>query len=448
MEIPFLFVCVRYWNSCMFATPNYGVRMHNFAIVDCNNFFVSCERVFNPKLEGKPVVVLSSNDGCVVARSNEAKALGIPMGAPAFQYAGLFRQHNVIQFSSNFELYVDMSRRVVGAIKSFGDIVEQYSVDESFVTLPKGCDTALWGQKLRERVKKWTGIPVSIGIASTKTLSKIANKICKKNEHMMGVFDWEGIDEIEQDRYLESFPVEDVWGVGRQYSRFLQKCGIDDAWDLRRADDKFIKKRMTVVGLRTVFELRGIPCIEIADLKAERKSIAHTKTFGRTITDYNELKQAVSLYTHLACFKMRRYNLVASEISVFILTDRFREDLPQYGNSTKVQILPQSDNVHDVLVSSEKAFNAIFRDGYRYKKAGVILTGLCPKIASNQGMFSKKTNAESDALMKAFDKLVNKYGHNALYPAACGVKRKWTTKAEKRSNCYTTRIEDLVVCLA
>lgn len=419
--------------------------MNQFALIDCNNFFVSCERVFNPKLEHLPVAVLSSNDGCVVARSNEVKALGVPMGAPAFKWEKIFREHNVQLFSSNFTLYADMSKRVRETVKLFTDGVEQYSIDEFFISIPN-TDHREFARQLRKTVLQWTGIPTSIGIAPTRTLSKIANKVAKKQKEFNGVFDI-SLDCDNTDVLLDTVEVSDVWGIGRRYGRFLLSRGFDTALKLKNAPDRWIKKHMTVVGLRTVYELRGISCIENVSLQDARKSITHSRSFGKMIYDKEELKQAVSLYSSRAAHSLRRYGLVAKTITVFLNTNRFREDLPQYFNSVSTEIMPHNNYTSAVLEAAHIAFEAVFREGYHYAKAGVILDKLCPEYACNEGLYTQEREKQ-DKAMKALDKINDKYGNGTLFPASCGIQRKWKTKAERRTPRYTTQLEEIAICYA
>lgn len=419
-----------------------------YILIDCNNFFVSCERVFNPKLERKPVVVLSSNDGCVVARSNEVKALGVPMGAPAFKWERVFRQHDVQTFSSNFALYTDMSRRVRETVKNFvgKESVEQYSIDEFFILLPDN-DHRTLSRELRSRVLKHTGIPTSVGIASTRTLSKIANRIAKKQVQWNGVFDYE-YDCEDKSALLSTIEVGDVWGIGRRYGRFLISRGIDTACRLRDTPDKWLKKHLTVVGLRTALELRGISCIDNVSLQDKRKTIMYSRSFGRMITDRDELQEAISLFASRAAHSLRRYGLVAKTVTVFLNTNRFREDLPQYFNQTTAEILPHTNFTSSVLESAHLAFNAVYRDGYHYAKAGVILDKLFPQSARTDTLFQPTAREKHTALMKALDSVNDRFGEGTLFPASCGIRRRWRTKAEKRSLRCTTHWEELAVCYA
>ena len=304
-----------------------------FALVDCNNFYVSCERVFNPKLEGKPVIVLSNNDGCAVARSEEAKEF-IPMGAPAFKYEDIIKKHNIAVYSSNYTLYSDMSERVMTILGQFTPELEIYSIDEAFLN-PTGfthVDLTEYAKKIRARVKKWTGIPVSIGIGTSKTLAVIANKLAKKNQMCGSVFDI--TNHSRQDDFLQSVDVEYIWGVGRQYTKFLKRHGIHTAFDLKNAPDHWIKKYMTIVGLRTVWELRGISCIELEEVSEPNKQIIRYRSFGKPVESLEKLKEAISVYATRAGDKLRQQQSVTSYLSVFLETNRFKPDEPQYANSS------------------------------------------------------------------------------------------------------------------
>jgi DNA polymerase V len=314
-----------------------------FAIVDCNNFYVSCERVFNPKLVGKPVVVLSNNDGCVVARSNEAKALGIKMGVPVFQISRLMKTHNVQALSSNYALYADMSQRIMNTLSRFTPDVEIYSIDEAFLDLSqfKQYDLTDYGHKIRSTIKQWTGIPVSIGIAETKTLAKIANKIAKKSVKAEGVLNLTASPYLN--RALEITDVGDVWGIGRSYSKFLNTYGIHNALQLLDADDKFIKKRMGITGIRLLNELRGIPCYALEQFPYPKKGISVSRTFKNSIESLDDLKEAVAAYASIGAEKLRKEHSVAGVIMVFLMTNRFKKE-NYYVNIKNIRLPIEEDN--------------------------------------------------------------------------------------------------------
>lgn len=422
--------------------------MKSVILIDCNNFFVSCERVFNPSLDGKPVVVLSSNDGCVVSRSQEAKQLGIPMGAPAFQWEHVFRKENVHVFSSHFSLYADMSRRVMETVRSSCQEFDQYSVDEFFVYCNDDTDYREWCRDLRRRIAQWTGIPTSIGIAPTKTLAKIANKIAKKNIAFNGIVDWQR-DIHDHERILESVDCSEVWGIGRRYTRYLSSRGIHNARQLRDADDVIIKKNLSILGVRICYELRGISCIELTSLQAQRKTLTYSRSFGTMLTKYDDLSQAITLYSSYAAYKLRRHRLVASAITVYIRTNRFRDDLPQYSQEITVRIVPPSHNTVQIIECAQGALRSIFKQGYHYAKAGVVFTGLCPEEAAQHSLFpSIYTAPRYKNAMKAMDTIIARYGKKALYPASCGVQRQWLAKSAQCSPSYISSFKDIPICYA
>ncbi|MBN1902493.1 Y-family DNA polymerase, partial [Candidatus Sumerlaeota bacterium] len=344
-----------------------------FALVDCNNFYASCERVFNPRFEGKPVVVLSNNDGCVIARSEEAKAIGVKMGQPAFQSEGLFKKHGVLVFSSNYSLYGDMSDRVMETLEQFTSDIEVYSIDEAFLALPYDASEEITNhaRDIRQTVKKWTGIPVSIGIGSTKTLAKIASKIGKKNPSLKGVFN---IAEHERmDEILGKFPVGDIWGVGPRYEAFLKKHGINTALQLKNSSDAWVKKHMSVMGLRTVMELRGVPCFSLEEMPVPKKGIMSSRSFGRPVESLDELKEALASYTACAAEKLRSQNSAASILHVFLMTNRFKKNEPQYYSSSTTVLPIPSSYTPEMIRFAQEQLEKIYKSGYRYKKIGVFL---------------------------------------------------------------------------
>jgi DNA polymerase V len=319
------------------------------ALIDCNSFYASCERVFRPNLQNKPVVVLSNNDGCVVARSKEAKAVGVPMGAPAFKFREMFELNDVQVFSSNYALYGDISRRVFETLSEFSPNVEIYSIDEAFVDLTHLRTNNLreLGLEIRKTILKWTGIPVSVGIAKTKVLAKVANELGKKIDGLGGVLDLTRLTRVEIDNYLEMISVEDIWGVGRQYGKFLRSMGIDNARKLKYIDTRIAKKKMTVQGDRLIRELNNISCIELQDSTNPKKCIASTRSFRYDVYNYEEISQAVAKYTARAAEKLRHDKSVANYIQVFILTNRFKTDKPQYCNNASVKItLPYCQHIN------------------------------------------------------------------------------------------------------
>ena len=346
-----------------------------FALVDCNNFYASCERLFRPELNGKPVIVLSNNDGCIVARSNEAKALGMPMGAPLFKVKHLIARHKIHVFSSNYALYGDLSHRVMDVLRQMEPDVEVYSIDEAFIALPvtKVWDRVKYAAELRERVRKHVGIPVSIGIATTKTLAKIANRVAKKEAQFNGVFDLVGNAQIDQ--VLGKMEVNDVWGIGGRSTEKLKNRGIYTALDLKRADDTWIRKQLTVVGARTVMELNGISCISIENAPACPKSIMTSRSFGHPVTDIEDLREAVITFVSIAGAKLRKQGVEAGALNLFISTGPFDEKA-QYSNNQTITLHQPTSSTPELITAALQGLKSLYRLGYRYRKAGVMLAGI------------------------------------------------------------------------
>jgi DNA polymerase V len=407
------------------------------ALMDCNNFYVSCERVFDPTLEGQPVVVLSNNDGCVVARSNEVKALGVKMGTPAFQLRGLIQQHGIRVFSSNYALYGDLSRRVMATLEQFTPEVEVYSIDEAFLNLT-GLPDEVVPWEIRKTVGQWTGIPVSVGVAATKTLAKIANHLGKRQQ---GVFVLR-----EPEPVLAELPVLEVWGIGRRLSQRLAAHGIDTALQLREADLSLIKQELGIVGVRTVLELRGISCLPLELCPQPRQSCCVSRGFGRPVEQLRELKEAMASYVARAATKLRRERLMAGAMTVFITTSRFQPDEARYANS-KTIVLPYPTNDTPTLVRAAlRATERLFLPGYAYRKAGVLLLALSPDIFFQQDLFSHEGRSERQSrVMTLVDSLNRQFGTGTLRYGAEGLRQGWTMKAEQRSQRFTTQWEELLV---
>jgi DNA polymerase V len=374
------------------------LRTKKIALVDCNSFYVSCERLFNPKIRRKPVVVLSNNDGCIISRSNEAKALGIKMGEPYFKGKDIIIKNKVEVFSSNYSLYGDLSRRVMRTLKRFNSEIEVYSIDEAFLDLSNFPDEDVEkiGKEIRETVLQWTGIPTSIGIAKTKTLSKVANHIAKKKQS--GVTSLIGIENL--DPILEKVEINDVWGVGRQLTKFYQKHGIYNAKQLKNKSNTWIKKSSNVLSSRTAMELRGIPCIGLETTTTKRKSCVVSRSFGKRIENFQELKEAVANYCLNASEKIRSESLVAKAITVFVRTSPFQRNFGYYSNAKTVDFPIATNNSIEIVKTAISILESIFKNGYRYQKAGVMLTGL-----SNA---SDKTNlftSEKDEKINSFNEI-------------------------------------------
>lgn len=389
-----------------------------YGLCDCNNFYASCERVFNPSLIGRPVVVLSNNDGCVIARSNEAKQLGIKMGDPYFQLRDLIRKHDVAVFSSNFVLYGDMSRRVMNLLKKFVPATEVYSIDESFLDFTGMDESKLdeLGHEIARTVKQHTGIPVSIGIAPTKTLAKIASKLCKQYPKLAGCCFMHRPQDIE--KVLRKFPIGDVWGVGRRYEKMLTSMGVMTAWDFTQLPPEWVRKRMSVVGLRMWKELRGEPCIGFEQMPAAKKQIATTRSFDHDIADFDEVHRRVAQYAGLCADKLRSQNSLCGEVMVFILTNPFKEDRPQYYQSRILKLSVPTDSTLELTKIATTMLRQIFMDGYSYKKAGVIVSDIRSKTGSQRDMFDTTDRDKHDRLMKAMDGLNASFGRHKVATAA------------------------------
>ncbi len=386
-----------------------------YALVDCNNFFVSCERTLDSQLEGKPVVVLSNNDGCVVSRSNEAKALGIPMGAPAFQYKNLFKEHDVKVFSAKFELYNYYSQKVSEISQSYAPNSEIYSIDELFLDFHgfKYVNLEEYCVEIRNRIIREHNIPVSIGIAPTKTLCKVANRIVKKDPDLFrnGVYRLDTPSKIE--KALKWLDIADVWGIGRKYSAKMQDSGIYKAWDLLQKPEMWVRKIMGIHGIRIVNELCGIPQLEL-ESPAKKKSIAVTRSFMEMLTAKEEVRERVKTFALYCAEKLRKQNTCCKMITVFVQTNRFRKELGEYRNSrTSVFSNPTNSSI---LIAKEAnlLFNEIFVDGFHYKKAGVVVNDFVPEDARLISLFERDVQNQHLPIMKAMDILNKKYGKDKI----------------------------------
>ena len=414
-----------------------------FALVDCNNFYASCDRVFRPDLIGKPVVVLSNNDGCVIARSNEAKALGIPMGAPAFEYQALFDENNVHVFSANFALYGDMSQRVMEVLGEYSPDMEIYSIDEAFLKLTgfERYDLQDYGNQMRRKVTKWTGIPISVGIAPTKALAKVANRIAKKfPEQTNGVY----IIDSEEKRIkaLKWLPVEDVWGIGRQHTKRLNGIGVKTAYDFTQLDEVWVKRHLTIVGLRLKLDLQGIPTIELEDVQP-KKNIATTRSFDKNYTEFSQLQERVSTFAVSCAEKLRRQHSCCNSLMVFIHTNGHRKDLPQYSRNIVVKLPYPTNSSIELSKFAIQALKRIFKSGYRYKKAGVIIQDFTPENAT-QLTFFENSDSRHVPLMQVMDRLNASYGQQKVRLGSQDTKRIWKMKQERLSPRYTTKLSDII----
>ena len=403
-------------------------------LVDCNSFYVSCERLFNPKIRRKPVVVLSNNDGCIISRSNEAKALGIKMGEPYFKAKDIIIKNNVNVFSSNYSLYGDLSRRVMRTLKRFNSDIEIYSIDEAFMDLSNFSDKEIEevGKEIRSTVLKWTGIPTSIGIAKTKTLSKVANHIAKKTK--AGVTSLIGIENL--DPILEKVEINDVWGVGRQLTKFYQKNGIYNAKQLKNKSNTWIKKCSNVLSSRTAMELRGISCIELEKTTSKRKSCVVSRSFGKRVENFQELKEAVASYCLNASEKLRSENLVAKALTVFVRTSPFQRNFGYYSNSKTIDFPIATNNSIETVKMAITILESIYRNGYRYQKAGVMFSGLSDEN-SKENLFASEKDEKINKLMRSIDKTNFRFGRRTLSIASAGIRKKWFMKREHSSKIDT-----------
>ena len=413
-------------------------------LVDCNNFYVSCERVFNPSLIGKPVVVLSNNDGCVIARSNEAKAIGIKMGVPAFEIKKEIEKHQIKVFSSNYTLYGDMSQRVMTSLNQFASEIEIYSIDEAFLDFKGFGYFNLYehGKQIVKTITKTTGLPISIGIAPTKTLAKVANKIAKKNPTNKGVVLLNNEQEILQ--ATKQFPVEDIWGVGIRYAEFLKKNNINTAFDFTQMPKNWVQKHLTVVGVRMWNELQGNPQIELKSVTPPKKSICNSRSFGNMLTAYTPIEEAVANYVARCAEELRKQNSCAKTLMVFLHTNQHRRDLPQYAKNIVINLPVASNSTIELTHYAIKGMKQIFEKGYHYKKAGIIASKIIPENAVQQDLFNHTDRNKHAALMQALDEINSKFGRDKVRIATQGFDRKWKLRQEQLSPCYTTRLSDIL----
>lgn len=410
-----------------------------FGLMDCNNFYASCERVFDPSLNGRPVVVLSNNDGCVIARSNEAKALGIRMGVPAFQIRELVAAHRVAVFSSNYTLYGDMSGRVMSILAEEAPEIEVYSIDEAFIDLSGVKNPAAVGHNLAARIIRGTGIPVSLGIAPTKTLAKAANKFAKKYPGYRRVC----LIDSEEKRIkaLQATRIGDVWGIGRRLAERLEEQGVQTAYDFTLLPCSRVRKQMTVVGERIWKELRGISCIDLESAPPPRKQICTSRSFGKMAEDFDTVSEAVATYAASCARKLREEGSYAASLMVFIHTNNFREDLPQYWRNSVMRLpVPTADTL-EIVHYAREGLRKIFQAGYRYKKAGVIITEITRD--AQLGLFDTTDRPKRERLMQAIDRINGKHDRHVRL-AAEGTGREWKLKQEQLSRRYTTDMNEII----
>jgi DNA polymerase V len=422
----------------------------SIALVDVNNFYVSCERVFNPKLANKPVVVLSNNDGCAVARSNEVKALGIGMGAPWFKFKDLAKQYGIVAYSSNYALYADMSNRVMSILRQYSPDQEVYSIDESFLDLShfKHLDQVQYAQRMRNQILQWTGLPVCVGIGPTKTLAKLANHCAKKRPQFSGVCNFNTMQTSEIDFILNEIEVGEVWGVGRKLSVKLNQLGIHTVLQLKEADTEFLRQQVSIVMEKTIRELNGTVCIEMEDIAPHKKQILSSRSFGKPVMDYNSLAESITLYMSRAAEKLRKQHSYAGSVYVYIRTSPFKEKDPFYSNGLTIPLSTATDDTMQLVNVALWILKRIYKPNYHYAKAGVMLGELMPAQGVQTDLFSQvHSTPKSNMLMLTMDTINKKIGKESIKLASEGFKRPWKMKQENKSPSYTTNWNGLVLAI-
>lgn len=417
--------------------------MHMFALVDCNNFYASCERVFQPQFNGKPIAILSNNDGCVISRSDEAKALGLPMGAPAFKYEHFFKQHHIKVFSSNYSLYGDMSERVMTILNQFTPDIEVYSIDEAFLELKgfENYDLKTYGLEIRQRVLKWTGIPTCVGIAPTKALCKVANKIARKfPDQTKGSY----LIDSEEKRIkaLKWLKIEDVWGIGYSLQKQLKAKHCQTAFDFTQLSDDWVLKNFSITEWKLKKDLEGIPTLKL-DYESPKRSIATTRSFEYTYSDLNDIKERISTFATSCAEKLRKQKSSCHAVIIVLSSDRHKKDLPQHSTSLMVSIPYATDSSLIISNYAVKAAIQIFKKGIKYKRAGVIVTGLVPTDNHQLNLFQHE-NPKHKALMQRIDLLNKKYETSKIKLGNQDLKRTWKMRQEHLSQKYTTNINEII----
>ncbi len=414
------------------------------ALLDCNNFYVSCERVFQPSLNGKPVIVLSNNDGCAIARSEEAKQLGIKMGTPAFMVNDLIKKYNIAVFSSNYTLYGDMSARIMKIIKTFVQRVEVYSIDEIFLDLSgsKYQSEEELASELRRTVQQQTGIPVSVGIAPTKTLAKMANKYAKKHKREIGIHKVASTESIAE--ILDATEVGDIWGVGNQYKKLLLQHDVRTAADFVKLNEEWIRKNMSVVGQRLVKELKGISCIKWEELPPPKKGICTSRSFGNIVTAKKGIESAIASHTASCAQKLRKDNLVAGVLQIFIETNRFRQGDKQYHGSIEMELRVPSSNTQEMMKYTMRGLDLIFQSGFNYQKAGVMAMEIVSSSAIQLGLFDKPPEKKDASLMLAIDSINHNFGRNKVRIGMHGYDKDWHLRRDHISKSFTTDLNEIL----
>ncbi|MDX1574191.1 MAG: Y-family DNA polymerase [Methylophaga sp.] len=415
------------------------IAARRIALVDVNNFYVSCEQVFNPKLNGKPVVVLSNNDGCAVARSNEAKALGIPMGAPWFKFADIARQHNIVALSSNYALYADMSNRVMRILNQFCPDQEIYSIDECFLDLTgfQHLDLIAYGQQMRDTISQWTGLPISVGIGASKTLAKLANHCAKKRPEFNGVCDFEIISENYRDQMMVEMPNVEIWGIGKKLGQRLQNNGLTTVLDIKRANPEVLRRQYSVVMEKTIRELNGIACLNLEQIQTAKKQIISSRSFGIPVIDKQSLAESITLYISRAARKLRFQQSVCSTVHVYIRTSPYQGKHFYRGQQTAALPVASSDS-RQLLKAALAILDEIYKPGFKYAKAGVILGEISATSEQQLNLFAHHPNKHNDRLMQTLDAINQQLGRDSLKIAREGFRRPWKMKQENKSLSYTT----------
>ena len=431
------------------STPSHSL----FALVDVNNFYVSCERVFQPKLEQVPMVVLSNNDGCAVARSAEVKALGVKMGTPWFQIQDLAKEHGITAYSSNYTLYGDMSNRVVQVLRGFTPNLEIYSIDESFLqidtVLKQHRDTLELGQNIKQAVKETTGLPVCVGIGTSKTLAKFANHLAKKHPQFSGVCDVNAMNKQELYQWMSETEVDEVWGIGRRIAKKLKVQNIQSVFDLLQTSPQAMRQQFGVVMERLCYELRGVSCLKLEEVAPAKQQIIASRSFGKLVTSQTELAQSVATHAARAAEKLRSQDSVTGALTVFIQTNPFKQNEPQHHQSITIPLADATDNTLTLTNAALAGLRQIYQPHFRYKKAGVILNLISDKPTIQQSLFEDvQSKGKSASLMKAVDAINTRFGNAVIRSAAAGTnntKQAWQMRSNNRSPNYTTSWDELPI---
>ena len=418
-----------------------------YALIDCNNFYASCERVFDPQLRGKPIAILSNNDGCIIARSDEAKKAGVEMGVPAFKIKNLIKEKNIVLKSSNYALYGDMSRRVMATLRHLTPKVEPYSIDEAFMEFPQliAKDLDNFGKEIKTAVKRWTGLPVSVGIARSKTLAKIANETAKSNLQCNGTLNL--VDNPRVDNLLKETQLTDIWGIGAGLSQRLHKEGIQNAFQLKKqiTRKQWVRRKLSVTGLRTVMELNGDPCLDVEKAGDPRKGIMTSRSFGKAVTDYDDLSEAIAQFVSIAAEKLRAQNSVASLLHVTLRTNKYSDYKSKYKYGIEFPLRMPTANTSHLIKCGHACLDKLYKRDLRYKKAAIMLTGILPESEVQQDLFSKNQYTASEHnLMQKVDEINTKYGSETTHFASTGIEKSWQMKQEHLSPRYTTNWNELM----